>query len=278
MHCYEQPNSREIKGDPITEAVLHYVVHGTDDDATAQGFLFTAASLTFRGLDLDKTAIQASTEGGGIWRFNLPYKKPSLSSDSPSGGGGADAAFGKLDFDISGQTQHVTQCIEQSEFGPTAAPDVRTARVVGLTRDGVDGVDIDVGKQVLVWHARFEPDEIDGAKIERWGRAYGKTNSAAFPLGNGFYDTGELRFLGVSGSSHGKDHWDVTFRFEFSPNVGPIVISPTVNVPIKRGHEYLWVQYHKDVKVNEFIEVPLRAWVSKMFEECNFLTEIGVLI
>ena len=279
MYCYEQPDSRVTKGDPPTEATLHYVVHGTTDEESAIALLFTQAPETYRSLPMVREEIKTSPSDSGVWRFDVPYRSTGGGIGGDAGTtGGADETFGKLEVDISAETQHVTQCIEQSEFGPTAATDIRTARVVGLTRDGVDGVDLDATKAILVWHEEYDAELVDGARIERWMRARGKVNSAPYPLGTMLCDAGELRFLGATITSVGISNWKVTFRFEFSPNVGPIAISDDVNVPLKQGHQYLWVQYHKDVADNEFIEVPLRAWVSTMFESINFAAEIGVFV
>ena len=40
-----------------------------------------------------------------------------------------------------------------------------------------------------------------------------------------------------------------------------------LNVPAKKGHEYLWVLYRRDEKDNRFVQTPEAAFVSKVYEE-----------
>jgi hypothetical protein len=99
----------------------------------------------------------------------------------------------------------------------------------------------------------------------------GKTNNASVSITvNGLtlsFATGELLFLGASGSARGDDSWEVTFRFAASPNATDIPVGG-ITVPAKGGWEYLWVQYKdaKDAGANCVLKKPKRVVVDRVYD------------
>lgn len=275
-YCYELFGSRSGGS---TETELRFIVLGANDDVQAEGVLWGEAPLTYRSLVRDVAGLKREQVGVDSWEFRIPYKPAEASDDGDGGGGGGDpdSPHGIIDFDTTGGTTHITQCIQQVDYGPEAAPDIRLARAIGVHKDGVEGVDIVVPQMELTAKVTYEPDEITSAYIYELMKLTGKVNAAPFPLRGMTFLIGELLFLGATGTSAGRPDWEITYRFSASPNRQNLVISPTITVASKRGHDYLWVMYKVDEKNDRFCHVPDVAFVSKVYEETDFGPVLGVL-
>jgi hypothetical protein len=88
-------------------------------------------------------------------------------------------------------------------------------------------------------------------------------------------------FLGASGARRGTDpddDWEITFKFAAQPNRNDIMVGD-IGPIIKRGWDYLWVQYAPDVDddVHQLIRSPIAAYVEKVYPDGDFSTlGIGV--
>lgn len=283
----ESFDSRQIKGCPPREALFKYSVLNCQDEEEAEGLIFGEAPQQYRDLIIDGAAITI-TKGGHNWfTVEVPYVAPPV-PEFPGGGdsGEWDPSVSVLEFDTGGGTQHVTQCISQSDYGPEAAADIRLARVVGLTRDGVDGVDQVVPKLELAITKTYPIGQITSLFIKNLARATGKVNAAPYAISLQTYDAGELLFLGAAGKEVQKDDewkWEITYKWSASENRQNILIkdhadeAQKIIVAAKKGHEYLWVLYKKDEADNRFVEVPDVAFVAKLYEETDFNSLIGPL-
>jgi hypothetical protein len=100
-------------------------------------------------------------------------------------------------------------------------------------------------------------------------------NQAAF---RGFAP-GEVIFRGVSGSRRGTDaeaDWEITFKFEASPNVDDVYIG-SIGPIAKGGWEYLWVRYQakEDGPNSDLPHAPIYACVERVYRSGDF-SKLGI--
>lgn len=276
MKCYEAFGSRESSS--ADETVLTFIVDEINDDTQALGYLFTRASPKYGNLYRDSAAIKRTQLGYQTWKFDVPYKAAQPNESEDGSENDPTTPFGIIDFDTTGGIQHITQCIEQADYGgDAAAPNIRLSRVIGLTKDGVEGVDIIVPQMEFTATKTYEPDEIDSDFILSLMNLTGKVNSAPFQLRRLTFLAGELLFLGCTGSSSGRKDWQLVYKFRASQNKRNIKISENITVASKLGHDYLWVMYKIDEKDDRFTQVPDVAFVSKVYETDDYGPVLGVL-
>ncbi|MDR2440012.1 MAG: hypothetical protein LBE12_11685, partial [Planctomycetaceae bacterium] len=111
--------------------------------------------------------------------------------------------------------------------------------LIGVTDDGVEGVDIDTAVSTFSETVYFYPWFITTSYVTFLARAYGCVNSSPF---RGFA-VGEVRFLGASGSYRSGDTAaELTFKFSVSPNATNIRVG-NITIPFKYGWDYLWVRW-----------------------------------
>jgi len=171
-------------------------------------------------------------------------------------------------FETGGGTQHITHSIQTvGRYAPPGktAPDFQGA--IGVTHDNVEGVDITVPV--------YNFSETHYIAVELVTNSYkatlfyltGKVNNAPF---RGFA-TGEVLFLGASGSQRGQEDWEITFKFAASPNVQNMTIGDITGIN-KKGWEYLWVRYADDVdaNANALIKKPIAAYVEQVYQYADF--------
>lgn len=284
----ESFDSRETRGSPPREIVFRFSVLSCRDELEADGLVQQAlAEVTpadFRDLEIDSESISLKKTGYDSFSWEGTWILPAV-PEFPGGTSDPGQASGPItEFDTTGGTQHVTQCISQVDYGPEAAPAIRLARVVGLTRDGVDGVDVVIPKLELSITRTYPFATITSLYIKNLARMTGKVNIAPFQIDGNPFDAGELLFLGATGRQITKDNeikWEIAFRFSASENRANIVVyehedeAKKITVGAKKGHDYLWVLYKKDEADNRFVEVPDVAFVSKLYEDANFASTLG---
>ena len=276
MKCYEAFESRDGGGDEIT---LSFIVDEVNDDTQALGHVFGVAPLRFRGLYRQSSKVKQKPLGHQTWKFDFPYTPVDPNEQGDEGGGEQSTdPFGIIDFDTTGGTQHITQCLEQADYGgEAAAPNIRLSRVIGLTKYGVEGVDIIVPQMEFTATKTYRKDAIDSNFILSLMNLTGKVNSAPFQLRQLTFLAGELLFVGCTGSSSGRKDWQMVYRFRASQNKKNIKIAENITVASKLGHEYLWVMYKVDEKDDRFTQVADVAFVSKVYDTEDFGPVLGVL-
>jgi hypothetical protein len=138
--------------------------------------------------------------------------------------------------------------------------------LIGVTDDGVEGVDIDTAVSTFSETVYFYPWFLTSAYVAFLTRAYGCVNTSPF---RGF-DVGEVRFLGVTGSYRSGDKAaELTFKFAVSPNATNIRVGNMV-IPFKYGWDYLWVRWADMKYGNVTVKVPIEAYVEKVYQGLNF--------
>lgn len=139
-----------------------------------------------------------------------------------------------ISFEVAGSQSKMTQSL--STRGGWSAYDTprNYGGLIGVTDDGVEGVDIDTAVSTFSETVKFYSWYLTSSYIAFLARAYGCVNSAPF---RGF-EAGEVRFLGVSGAYRTGDYmFEMTFKFAVSPNAWNIPIGNMI-IPFKYGWDY----------------------------------------
>jgi hypothetical protein len=143
--------------------------------------------------------------------------------------------------------------------------------LIGVTKDGVEGVDIQVPTFKFKVTKRLPPTVVTLDYQWMLSRLSGTVNGAEWAG----YAPGEVLFLGANGNQEGADMWQIAYDFAASPNADELFIrSHTGNIgPFpKLGWEYVWVRYedYVDATSNAMTKNPVAAYVEQVYPYADF--------
>lgn len=183
---------------------------------------------------------------------------------------------GVISFDTGGGTQHLKQSLEtkwsevRPAFPPLMPPDHKGA--IGVTKDGVEGVDIAVPVFNFTETHQFPELTVDHAQA--LFNLTARVNQDDFRV----FAPGECLFLGASAVRRGTGEWEVEFKFSASPNRTVVLPPPFDSEGFdKGGWDYLWVEHvdEKDEAAQKLVLRPYAAHVERVYEEGDF-TRLGI--
>jgi hypothetical protein len=269
-------------------------VSEVSDAAQALGVAAGVASTTYLGCTRDDEP-EMQPLGYAIWEVSYHYSKPTTTGseatqpDDPTSED-ADDLDAVLEFDTTGGTAHITQCISQTDYGAESGAQIKDSLCIGVTGDSVEGTDIVVPKLILSLTRR--PPVVSGEYVKRLSRLTGKTCQGPYVIRGQvlgvycevFFDDGELMFLGATptGKTLGTDGRFI-YRYEASENraeafsVGKGLDGGDINVASKKGHDYLWMRFANKELTTPVAKVPVPhiAFVSKLQESRQFGLVLG---
>ncbi len=255
---------KSTKGDnpSSSSAELVYSVRGTNDDLAARNQAKNTSPATYDGMP--RQSVSVEPVGDELWEAIVRYAKN-------QGGSLPEPGESIFSFDTGGGTQHITQSKQTvSSHAPSGSSAPGFGGAIGVTADGVEGVDITVPVFQFSETHSFSNNQVTPSYKGTLFSLTGKVNAGAF---KGF-QAGEVLFLGASGSRRGTDpddDWEITFRFAASPNAGGISVG-NINGISKKGWEYLWVRYadQEDTGSRAIVKRPVAAYVERVYDEGNF--------
>ncbi len=232
--------------------VMIFTVTGTDDDVSVRTIVEATVPSTYLGLTLSDYDFRPL--GNQLWEVNVHYGLKKRANETSTS------------FDTTGGTAHRTQSLQT--MGSYAVPGVIAPNfqgAIGVSGDSVEGVDVTIPafkwQRTKYWLA----SAVTTAYVLTIADLTGKVNNAIF---DGFAaDT--VLFLGASGSQRGKDDWEITYQFAFSPNVTGLAAGGITGIA-KKGWEYLWFLYRDDVDQHSLVKRPYAAYVERLYERGDF--------
>ncbi len=247
-------------------AELHYFVHGTNSEVDARNALTAVAPLTYdlfgTGIFfLPRSPIVINPMGHELWEGIVRYEVVPQAYQS------------EFSFDTGGGTQHITQSLETvGAYAPSeqTAPDHKGC--IGVTRDGVEGVDIVVPVYEFS-ETHYFPDGFVTPTYK--ATLFALTGMTNYDYYKGFAP-GECLFLGAAGAKRGNGDWVINFRFAASPTVSDLAIGDVTGI-LKSGWDYLWVRYKDEVdeEANALVKRPAAVYVERVYRQGN-LSLLGI--
>lgn len=246
---------RSISADSA-DVTLAYLVEGTDNDSTGYDAVVSTSPTSYvfdaSGRTLYRQTITLERVGENEWKASVKYgiKK------------GQNPAESTYDFDTGGGTTHLGNSIAtvNSYAASGTAPDF--GNLIGVTKDSVEGVDVTIPQYRFSETHSFDTSTIDAAYKLTLFALTGCVNNATF---KGFA-AGECLFLGASGSQQGEGDWSITYSFASQPNAASLTVG-TITGIVKRGWDYLWVQYEdaEDTTAKRLVKAPIAAYVEQVY-------------
>ena len=140
-----------------------------------------------------------------------------------------------------------------------------------------DAEGVDIISRNGEWSIDVRRKQVTFAYFSQLFFATGTVNDAAF---YGFA-AGEVLYLGAE-IRYSAPEWSVTHKFAVSPNEVNKVISrdkdgvAQLTIPLKKGWDYVWVQYIPDFTPGSKRTIPHSAYVERVYPTTNFAAlEIG---
>jgi hypothetical protein len=250
--------------DELLATEIHYLVQGTDSELLAIQAVRSAAPTTWNDLERGEVTVELLPDTTTFWDAAVRYSAPDQE---------LEVGESSYSFDTGGGTQHITQALAHvASYAPAGktAPDFKGA--IGVTSDGVEGVDITVPVYNFSETHILANSVVTNAYKGKLTALAGKTNNATF---KGFA-IGECLFLGASGSKRGKGDWEISFSFAASKNRTSLTVGDISGIA-KKGWEYLWVRYEDavDATAKALVKKPLAVYIEKVYDEGNF-ADLGI--
>jgi hypothetical protein len=145
---------------------------------------------------------------------------------------------------------------------PADAPDFENA--INVAEDSIEGCDI--AAPSLSFERRITIPVVNVAYIQTAMSLIGKVNKKRFY----HFEPGEVLYLGCVADKENASAWKVTHKFRVERNRRNIRITKDITVPLKRGHDYLWVKYRPTARWGIVVQEPIAAYVSVVYEEADF--------
>ena len=177
-----------------------------------------------------------------------------------------------MSWDTGGGTQHVLASLSTVAAYGTGTSTDDNGKLIGVTKDGVDGVDTTVPVFAFSITKVFAASEVGATYVAKVFALTGKTNNAAW---KGFA-AGEVLFLGASGSPRGNNEVEITFKFAGSPNKTGLSVGSITGIA-KKGWEYMWVRYApaKLGTLKVMGQKPVAVYIEKVYDEGTY-TDLGL--
>lgn len=254
---------RSRKGGKVAKEIMRpYSIEDVGDEQEALAQLLGRAPTAYDGLPRVDDEITIDEIGNRLFQATVMYRAKEAEDVGKVDEGTANPDDDNLNasFTTLGATTHITQCIEQIDYGPEAAPDIRLSRAINVTRDGVDGVDIVVGKLEITKQIR--KTVVTNFYMNLLADLTGTVNDGPI-FGR---KKGEVLFSGASGSRGPDNEWLIDLNFVLSKNAENIKVTNEITVATKLGHDYLWVMYKKDEKDNRLVETADVVFVAQVYQ------------
>lgn len=198
-----------------------------------------------------------SVKGKGLWLVVATYQQKPLSDGA------------KYSFDTSGSTFHINQSLfTRDRYAIPGKTPTDYKGAINFDGDKVQGVDI-----VVPTFTFTETYEML-ARLLTPGYKITLFNLTGVLNDNNFrgFTRGEVLFMGASGSLDATvGTYQVEFKFAASPELRNFKVGD-ITVGLKRGWDYIWVVYDKELDSNskKLAVNPSEVYVERVYREGNF--------
>lgn len=187
----------------------------------------------------------------------------------------SDYRPGSLAWDTTGNTEHITQGLDEEDRYPAASPDFQSA--LNVSGDSVQGLDV-VRPNLRYSETWILPAQL-AVSCTFVGAVYRLTGSVNL---NQFrcFAPGEALFMGGRAQWQGDEPYvAATFDWECRPNVTDFYVKG-IAAFAKEGWEHVWIMYQPESNGGSLIRKPCAAYKNRVFPKrsWNALGMIGLNI
>jgi hypothetical protein len=250
---------------------IFYNIYGTADEVAAREAMAAAAPTLYdvystgvilllrESLSVDAVWINDTT-GDGHWKGNVHYAR--VQTDDPI-----------YTFDIGGGTTHIEyNLLTVERYAPPGKTAPNHNGIIGVTPDGVEGLDIPVGAYHFTeTHFFADADVTPTYKGTLAELSHRTMNDASF---KGFA-AGECKLLGVRGGRRGSENWELEFAFAAVPNKTDFSVGAITGIDVL-GWDHLDVEWEESVDpvAHAPVKIPKAAYVHRV----NYFKDYGRLL
>ena len=276
-------------------AQFRYVLTGETDEETAYDLVLATSPAQWFDYTRDKIDM-TNRPALGTWFPVVNYTLPvySLTEPLPTGAAGPTGATGAdtppasspssapppagqiltgVSVNIALENQHVELALEVVDSGVVIGEVVPETKLIGVTKDGVDGVDIGVPVANIVYKKTIPT--LRAGYFRNLLAMCGTTNEKKWWM----FGPEEALFAGCNGQSKGTGEFEMNYEFKYNRTKRDIVIREGEGeegegglvCPEKRGWHYLWTTNKKVIQGGSIpVSVPVGYHVCRVYERSNF--------
>ncbi len=256
-----------------SEMSRKFIIRGTTDEHDAgvafQSYLDSLGDINF--MKLDNSTVKIEEVAANLWYGEASWKYESAVENPPPN------SF-NISFDISTQTQHITQAVAHiSHHGAIDWITRDFSGAIGVDEDGtIQGVDILIPYPTFQINYTFDEGAVNDSYIQTLVDTVGKVNSDTFHN----FQAGTLLLTKVSGQKRDDKKWDISFGFSASENATGLTVGGITGID-KKGWEYMWVYYRtKAVDYGSGLtvhhKVPAQVNVEQVYKTANYASNLGI--
>lgn len=161
-------------------------------------------------------------------------------------------------------TQSLATVASYARPGDPTPPNFRGA--VGVTKDGVEGVDLNIATMTWSEHHLLSTDQVTSAYVLTVFHLTARMNASQFRI----FAPGEALLLGATlQQSAEREGFTADFRWVGSPNATNIPVGG-ITVAEKLGHDYLWVLYRDGVSNGATVKIPKNVFIERVYSFGDF--------
>ena len=234
-----------------------------DQDAAAKAALIAEIESTYEALVCTSVQVEACGDAHGthLWDGVATYGLVDYST------GAGDVAYR---FSTGGGTEHITQSLLTRNAGAVAGTPPDFDQAIGVTDNGVEGVDIEATDFRFSETHYFS--SITNDYVFLLANLTKTCNDAAATRMSVSWGIGTLLLENVEGARRGNGIWEITFHFKARPNSLQVDVGDNITIGngeavVKYGHDYLWIRYVNvaDGVAKALVKRPQAAYIEQVY-------------
>lgn len=283
IKCYELMDSmsgsitNESEGGEVREVKRRYVVGrctGGFNEAVDEVSKYAPSYVASDGSGLYWVRRRLEVSGIGNAYFDCTATYQTLQPKPPGDPGNPqqeDFTPGSIAWDTTGNTEHITQGLDDEDRYDENAPDFYSA--LNVSGDSVQGLDV-VRPGLKYSETWIIPAQV-AVSCDFVGAVYrltGTVNLNTFRC----FQPGEALFLGGRAQWTGDQPYvAVTFDWEARPNVTDFYVKAVAQFP-KEGWEHVWIQYAPETNSGSLIRMPIAAYKNRVYHKKDW-SSLGMI-
>lgn len=230
---------------------IQYIISGTDDVNEAYDALRSEAPTRLGTLYPHQYDVKPRQDADDLFDGEVSYQ-PNKPSTEPTY---------NIEIGVA-QAKFTQSLMTVARYGVAGQPIPNFQGAIGVTKEGVEGCDVQVPS--MIWNERhiISNNRIANAFIQQIFVCCARMNDSQFRI----FARGEALFLGATlAQSKEVDGWEGNFRWAGSPNAVGLSVG-NITIAEKLGHDYLWIRYQESTSAGSSVKIPKSAFVERVYQ------------